>query len=72
VIGETTNAPVQDRSPDDYAATFAAAGFDVSVRRFGYHGFVPVPKDRRYYTKLTEALDYAAHDKLMFRLVKHG
>jgi SAM-dependent methyltransferase len=72
VIGETTNAPVQDRSPDDYAAAFAAAGFEVSVRRFGYDGFVPNPKDRRYYTKLTEALDYAARDKLMFRLAKHG
>jgi SAM-dependent methyltransferase len=72
LIGDTTNAPVQDRSPDDYAAAFTAAGFEVSVRRFGYDGFVPATKDRRYYTKLTDALDYATHDKLMFRLVKHN
>jgi len=72
VIGDTTNAPVLDRSPDDYAAAFATEGFEVSVRRFAYDGFVPIPKDRRYYTKLTEALDYAARDKLMFRLVRHG
>lgn len=72
VIGETTNAPVQDRSPDDYAAAFAEAGFEVSLRRFGYDSFVSATKDRRYYPKLTDALDYAARDKLMFRLVKHG
>lgn len=70
VIGETTNAPVQDRSPDDYASAFAAAGFDVSVRRFGYNGFVPIAKDQRYYRKLTDAVDYAAEHKLLFRLVK--
>jgi SAM-dependent methyltransferase len=72
VISETTNAPVQDRSPDDYASAFIEAGFEVSVRRFGYDGFVPAAKDRRYYPKLTDALDYAAHDKLMFRMVKQG
>ena len=72
VIGDTTNAPVQDRSPDDYAAAFMAAGFEVSVRRFGYDGFVPATKDRRYYAKLTDALDYASRDKLMFRLVKQA
>jgi SAM-dependent methyltransferase len=70
VIGNSTHAPVQDRSPDDYANAFARAGFDVSVRRFGYHGFVPAPKDRRYYSTLLEAVDYAARDKLMFRLAR--
>jgi SAM-dependent methyltransferase len=72
VIGETTNAPVQDRSPDDYAAAFSAAGFDVSVRRFGYDGFVPASKDRRYYPTLTDAIDYPALHKLLFRLVKRS
>jgi SAM-dependent methyltransferase len=70
VIGNSTNAPVQDRSPDDYASAFSQAGFEVSVRRFGYDGFLPVPKDRSYYSTLLEALDYAARDKLMFRLVR--
>ncbi|MEJ0018060.1 MAG: class I SAM-dependent methyltransferase [Acetobacteraceae bacterium] len=70
VIGDSTNAPVQDRAPEDYADAFAAAGFDVAVRRFGYEGFVPAPKDRRYYPRLMDAVDYAVCDKLLFRLVK--
>lgn len=69
-IGGRTNAPIQDRSPDDYAAAFVAVGFEVSVRRFGYDGFVPVPKDRGYYPKLTDALDYPAVSKLLFRCVR--
>jgi SAM-dependent methyltransferase len=69
-ISRTTNAHVQDRSPDDYAAAFAQVGFDVSVRRFGYGGFVPAPKDRSYYPTLLDAIDYAAVHKLLFRLEK--
>jgi len=72
IIGGSTNAPVQDRSPDDYAAAFGAGGFEVSVRRFGYDGFVPASKDRRYYPKLLDAVDYPAEHKLMFRCVKRG
>jgi len=70
LIGDTTNAPVQDRSPDEYAAVFSAAGFKVSVRRFGYDNFVPAPADRSYYPTLTDAIDYQAKHKLLFRLVK--
>jgi SAM-dependent methyltransferase len=70
VISGTTNAPVQDRSPDDYAAAFQGAGFEVSVKRFGYDGFVPAVKDRRYYPTLLDAVDYPALHKLLFRLVK--
>ncbi len=72
VIAESTNAPAHDRSPDDYAAAFMAAGFDVAVRRFGYDGFVPASRDRHYYPKLMDAVDYAAEHKLLFRLVKPG
>ncbi len=72
LIGATTNAPVQDHSPDDYADAFRAAGFDVSVRRFGYDGFVPVTKDQRYYPTLLDAIDYPAEHKLLFRLCKTG
>lgn len=68
LIATTTNAPVQDRAPEDYAKTFAAAGFAVSVRRFGYQGFLPLPKDSRYYPSLADALDYPSRDKLIFRL----
>ncbi len=70
IIGGSTNAPVQDRSPDDYAHAFAQAGFDVSVRRFGYDGFVPAAKDRRYYPTLMDAMDYPAEHKLLFRMAK--
>ena len=72
VIGGSTNAPVQDRSPEDFAQSFAAAGFEVSVRRFGYSGFVPVSEDRRYYPRLVDAISYAADHKLLFRLEKRG
>ena len=70
LIGSTTNAPVQDRSPDDYAASFAAAGFDVSVRRFAFDGFVPAFKDRRYFPRMMDAVDYYTRDKLLFRMVR--
>jgi len=70
LIAETTNAPVQDRSPDDYAAAFTAAGFSVSLKKFGFDGFVPAAKDPRYYPRLIDAVTYGAEDKLLFRLVK--
>ena len=70
LIGGTTRAPVQDRSPDDYARAFADAGFAVAVRRFGFDGFVPAGKDRHYYPTVLDAIDYPAEHKLLFRLVK--
>ena len=71
-IGESTNAPVQDRSPEDYAEAFTAAGFEVSVRRFGYAGFVSVSKDRSAFPRLIDAVDYPANHTLLFRLVKES
>ncbi len=65
-----SNAPVQDRTPDDYVAAFDAAGFAVSVKRFGFDGFVAVPRDPSYYPRLEDALNYPAEDKLLFRLEK--
>jgi SAM-dependent methyltransferase len=70
VISGMSNAPVQDRSISDYAEAFAVAGFDVSLRRFGYNGFTPVPRDRTYYQNPMEALDYASEHKILFRMVK--
>lgn len=69
-IAATSNAPVQDRSPEEYAEAFQAAGFEVSVRRFGYDGFVPFQKVSRYYPTLMDALDYPDRHKLLFRLVR--
>ncbi len=70
LIGGNSNAPVQDRSPLDYIDAFAAAGFDVSVKRFGYDGFVRATKDRKYYPSILDALSYPAEYKLLFRLEK--
>lgn len=68
-IAGLSNAPVQDRAPDDYANAFIAAGFEVSVRRFGYDGFVPAATSA-YYPCIADAIRYAADDKLMFRIVR--
>lgn len=72
LIARTSNAPVYDYSPDDYIAAFAAAGFDVSLRRFGYVGFVRPSAERDYYPRITDALAYPAEHKLLFRLEKRG
>ncbi|HEY0122419.1 MAG TPA: methyltransferase domain-containing protein [Rhizobium sp.] len=70
LIGGNSNAPVQDRSPQDYIDAFVAAGFNVSVKRFGYDGFVSGSKDRKYYPSILDALAYPAEYKLLFRLEK--
>ena len=70
LIARSSNAPVHDRSPEDYVEAFARAGFKISVKRFGYDGFVPAPKDRAYYPRLLDALAYPAEHKLLFRLEK--
>lgn len=70
-IARTSNTPVPDRAPEDFAGAFAAAGFAVSVKRFGFDGFVPATKSP-YYPRLTDAIDYAAEHKLIFRMEKRG
>jgi SAM-dependent methyltransferase len=70
VIADTSNAPVQDYAPEDYRDAFAAQGFSVSVRKFGFDGFVPVAAGSPYYPKIVDALIYAADDRLLFRFVK--
>lgn len=70
LIASTSNAPVQDYAPDHYVAAFVGAGFAVSVRRFGYDGFVRVPRDPGYYPSTLDALAYPAEHKLLFRLDK--
>lgn len=71
-IRSQSNAPVQDRSPDDYVAAFHEAGLSVSVKRFGYDGFVSAPRDARYYPSIVDAIRYPADDKLLFRMEKIG
>jgi SAM-dependent methyltransferase len=70
VIAETSNAPVQDRAPEDYVDAFAAKGFSVSVKKFGFDGFVPIVSGSPYYPKVVDALIYPADDKLLFRFAK--
>lgn len=72
VIGAASNAPVQDRAPQDFIDAFAAAGFAVSVKRFGYDGFILATKDRSYYPSIIDAITYAADHKLLFRLEKRA
>jgi hypothetical protein len=70
VLAETSTAQVQEYSPEDYVRAFAAQGFAVSVMKFGYDGFVPMPTNEKYYPRLLDALTYAAEDKLLFQMVK--
>ncbi|WP_244598634.1 class I SAM-dependent methyltransferase [Rhizobium tubonense] len=72
LIGGNSNAPVQDYSPQDYIDAFVAAGFEVSVKRFGFNGFVQASKDRKYYPSILDALAYPAEYKLLFRLEKRA
>jgi SAM-dependent methyltransferase len=72
LIGNNGNAPVQDYSPQDYIDAFVAAGFEVSVKRFGFDGFVQASKDRKYYPSILDALSYPAEYKLLFRLEKRA
>ena len=55
VLAETSNAPVQEYAPEDYVDAFASQGFSVSVKKFGFDGFVPAPKDSPYYPKFLDA-----------------
>lgn len=70
LIPMTSNAPVQDHAPEDFVAAFAAAGLDVSVKRFGYTGYLPAPRNAEYYPAIGDQLDYYARDKLIFRCEK--
>ncbi|MGE0717142.1 MAG: class I SAM-dependent methyltransferase [Alphaproteobacteria bacterium] len=68
IIAEKTNVEVQDRSLDDYAEAFRAAGFDVGVKRFGYSGFAPYGGHSEYYPTLEERIYYYTEAKTLFRL----
>ncbi|MEX5715796.1 hypothetical protein IC615_18105 [Serratia ureilytica] len=68
-MAEQTHTVVQDRSLDDYARIFSAAGFQVSARRLGFSGFVPYEPDG-WMPTVSAAIDYYWHTKTVFRLVK--
>ena len=70
LIGATTSAPVQDYAPQDFIDAFSGAGFDVSVKRLGFEGFIPASKDRSYYPSILDAISYYSEHKLLFRLDK--
>jgi len=72
LLAAESNAPVQDYRPQDYVDAFAAAGLQVSVKRFGFDDFVPATKSREYYPSILDAICYAAEDKLIFRCEKRG
>ena len=60
-----------DMTAEAAGRAFAAAGFAVSARRFGYSDFIPVTESP-YYPRLTDALDYPADHKILFRMEKRG
>lgn len=72
LIPATTNVQTQDRSLDDYAAAFAGAGFEVSMRRFGFPGFLPYGGSRDYYPTMDDRIYYLTEAKTLFRLVRNG
>lgn len=71
-LPQITNAPVQDYSIEDIVAAFRDAGLVVTFRRFGYDGFVGLPRDPRYYPRLIDAVTYHAEHKMVFRLARPG
>lgn len=70
VIAAKTNLATQDRSLDDYAEAFAAAGFEVAVRCFGFTGFVPYGGHSDYYETVEDRIYYLSEAKTVFRLVR--
>ncbi len=70
LIPATTNVETQDRSLDDYAEAFARAGFTVSLKRFGFSGFVPYGGCSDYYPTLEDRTYYLSEAKTLFRLVR--
>ena len=69
-IRARANLPPVDRSPEDYARAFAAAGFAVTARRFGLDAFMPLRRRGEPVGDILERLDYYDRVKLCFRLVK--
>ncbi|TIW94568.1 MAG: class I SAM-dependent methyltransferase [Mesorhizobium sp.] len=69
LVAERTNTVVQDRSINDYAKAFAAAGFEVSARKLEFDGFIPYVPDG-WMPDFADTLDYYTSTKIVFRLVK--
>lgn len=70
VIAANSAARVPSYSPDDYIDAFAANGFDVSLRRFGFTDFVPPPVNRKFHPGIMDALTYNAEEKILFRFAR--
>lgn len=70
-IRATSNAPVQDYAPQDFCDAFAGVGLSVSVKHFGFDGFVPVGKDRSW-SSVRDEIAYSSKHKLLFRLEKRA
>jgi SAM-dependent methyltransferase len=69
-IRARSNLPPIDRSLDDYAHAFAAAGFLVSACKFGLDGFVPMAPGDAGRWKVANRLRYYDTVKTCFRLVR--
>jgi SAM-dependent methyltransferase len=71
-IRARSNVPPVDRSLDDYAQTFAAAGLEVAVRRFGLDAFVPVAPTDGWRKGIANRLHYLHSVKACLRLTRPG
>lgn len=67
IVEQRTMTRIVDRSIQDYASIFLAAGFTVSARKFGYEGFIPFGQDR-WDTSYDNDLTYYRDIKTIFRL----
>lgn len=67
IVEQRTRTRIVDRSVQDYASIFLAAGFKVSARKFGYEGFIPFGHDR-WDTSYDNDLTYYWDIKTIFRL----
>ncbi len=70
VIAASSNTPVQSYSADDYINAFAENGFAVTLRKFGFCGFVPPPVNRKFHPGIMDALTYNDNEKILFRFEK--
>ncbi|AMS45044.1 class I SAM-dependent methyltransferase [Aminobacter aminovorans] len=71
VIANSSSTRVPSYSPDDYIDAFAANGFDVTLRRFGFNDFAPPPTNRKFHPGILDALTYSADEKILFRFSKN-
>ncbi len=70
IIAETSHAEIFDYAPDDCAAAFFEAGFEVRVQKFMIDDFILLKPKDLYFPRVSDALAYNTEHKLLFRCLK--